>query len=280
MNRTYCVVMAIAALSLSACDKEATGQVAAVVNGEEITLQEINAELGNAPIPEGVDKKQVQQAALQRIVERRLLAQAARDDELDKTPDYLLRERQLRDALLVQLMGQRAERALKVPGQQEIDKFIAENPVMFGERKIFTVDRIQFPLPKDAAQLKALEGDHSMEAVANNLRSMGIAFRRDSAQVDSAILGQQRVRQIEALPAGEPFVIPENGIATVGVITGARAEPVPPANARPIAVEVLRNRQLGETMQQRLKQSRAAAKIEYQSGFAPAAGAAGTPKSK
>ncbi|RYG75195.1 MAG: hypothetical protein EON59_18460, partial [Alphaproteobacteria bacterium] len=198
MNRTISFTCALVALSLSACDKEATGQVAAVVNGEEITLQEINAELGSAAIPEGVDKKLVQQAALQRIVERRLLAQAARDDELDKTPDYLLRERQLRDALLVQLMGQRAERALKVPGEQEIDKFIADNPVMFAERKILAVDRIQFAMPKNVDQLKALENDHSMEAVAARLKQMGIEFRRDATQIDSAALGQQRLQQIRA----------------------------------------------------------------------------------
>lgn len=271
MNRIISFTCALAALSLTACDKEATGQVAAVVNGEEITLQEINAELGSTPIPEGIDKKVVQQAALQRIVERRLLAQAARDDELDKTPDYLLRERQLRDALLVQLMGQRAERALKVPGQQEIDKFIAENPVMFGERKILAVDRIQFAMPKNLDQLKSLEDDHSMEAVAGRLKQMGIEFNRDATQIDSAALGQQRLQQIRALPAGEPFVIPENGIVTVGVVTGERAEPVPAANARPLAVQALRNKQLSETIQQRLKQSRTNAEIAYQPGFAPAA---------
>lgn len=271
MNRTISFTCALVALSLTACDKEATGQVAAVVNGEEITLQEINAELGSTPIPEGVDKKVVQQAALQRIVERRLLAQAARDDELDKTSDYLLRERQLRDALLVQLMGQRAERALKVPGEQEIDKFIAENPVMFSERKILTVDRIQFAMPKNVDQLKALESDHSMEAVAARLKQMGIEFRRDTTQIDSAALGQQRLQQIRALPAGEPFVVPENGVVTVGVVTGERAEPIPAANARPLAVQALRNKQLSETMQQRLKQSRTNAEIQYQPGFAPAA---------
>ena len=271
MNRTISFTCALVALSLTACDKEATGQVAAVVNGEEITLQEINAELGSTPIPEGVDKKVVQQAALQRIVERRLLAQAARDDELDKTSDYLLRERQLRDALLVQLMGQRAERALKVPGEQDIDKFIAENPVMFSERKILTVDRIQFAMPKNVDQLKALESDHSMEAVAARLKQMGIEFRRDTTQIDSAALGQQRLQQIRALPAGEPFVVPENGVVTVGVVTGERAEPIPAANARPLAVQALRNKQLSETMQQRLKQSRTNAEIQYQPGFAPAA---------
>src|SRR3546814_15555745 len=87
-NRKFSLTFAAAALALWGCGKEATGQVGAGVNGEEITLREINAELGSRPIPEGVDKKVIQQAALQRLVERRLLAQAARDDELDKTPDY------------------------------------------------------------------------------------------------------------------------------------------------------------------------------------------------
>ena len=271
MYRTASIAIALASLSLAGCGKEATGQVAAVVNGDEITLQEINAELGNTPIPEGVDKKVVQQAALQKIVERRLLAQAAREDGLDKTPDYLLRERQLRDALLVQLMGQRAERAQKVPDQQEIDKFIGDNPLMFAERKILTIDRIQFALPEKVDQLKALENDHSMDAVAARLQQMGIQFRRDTPQVDAASLGQQRMAQIRALPAGEPFVVPENGVVTVGVIVGERPEPVSASEGRPLAVQALRKQKLNETVQQRLKQSRAAAEIEYQTGFAPAA---------
>ena len=33
-------------LSLSACEKKAEGQVVAVVNGDEITAQEVNGELG------------------------------------------------------------------------------------------------------------------------------------------------------------------------------------------------------------------------------------------
>lgn len=271
MYRTASIAITLASLTLAGCGKEATGQVAAVVNGEEITLQEINAELGNTPIPDGVDKKVVQQAALQKIVERRLLAQAAREDGLDKTPDYLLRERQLRDALLVQLMGQRAERALKVPDQQEIDKFIDDNPLMFAERKILTIDRIQFALPEKVDQLKALENDHSMDAVAARLQQMGIQFRRDTPQVDAASLGQQRMAQIRALPAGEPFVVPENGVVTVGVIVGERPEPVSASDARPLAVQALRKQKLTETVQQRLKQSRTAAEIEYQAGFAPAA---------
>lgn len=269
MRTKNLTAIALACLSLAACDKEPTGQVAAVVNGEEITLQEVNAELGSVNIPDGVDKKVLQQAALERVVERRLLAQAARDEGLDKTPDYLLRERQLRDALLVQLMGQKAQRAQRVPEQAEIDKFIADNPDMFADRKIFAIDRIQFPLPKDMGALKALENDHSMEAVAAHLQELGIKFARTDAQMDSAQVGKQRMQQIRALPAGEPFIAPENGMVTVAVIKSERAVPLTGDAARPLAVQAIQNQQLTSAMQDRLKQARAAAEIKYQPDFAP-----------
>jgi len=87
-------------MCLSACNREATGQVAAVVNDDEITLQEINAELAALQIPETADKKLVQQQALQRIIERRLLAQEASADGVATSQDYLIRERQLRMLLV------------------------------------------------------------------------------------------------------------------------------------------------------------------------------------
>ncbi len=261
------------ALLLAGCQKEATGQVAAVVNGEEITLQEINAEIGEVQLPEGVDKTQVQQAALQRIIDRRLLAQAAREDGLDKTPDFLLRRRQLEDALLIQLLGQRTGRTTSVPEAKAIDDFMSQNPAVFGGRTVYTVDRIQFPIPSDANKLRALEDDHSMDAVAATLRRMEIQFTRAPAQMDSAQLGQARLNQIRALPEGEPFVIPEGGIVTVAVITGESAQPVQGDQARPAAVQMMRNQSLSDAMRQRLESEKAEADVKYQPGFAPPAAA-------
>src|SRR3546814_13365391 len=108
-----------------------------------------------------------------------------------------------------------------------------------------------------------------MDAVAARLTQMGIEFRRDTPQIDAAVLGPQRMQQIRALPEGEPFVIPENGVVTVGVITSERAEPVSPANARPLAVQALRNKQLAATIPERLTQSRAPAGISAQTGLPP-----------
>ncbi|MES2782397.1 MAG: EpsD family peptidyl-prolyl cis-trans isomerase [Pseudomonadota bacterium] len=269
MYRGHIIGVVCMAILLAGCDKKPEGQVAAVVNGDEITLQEINTEIGNANIPAGADSKEVQRAALQRIVERRLLAQSAKEDGLDKTPEYLIRSRQINDALLVQLLGQRAEKSFEVPDQQAINKYMAENPSMFAGRKMYVVDRIQFGLPSDVAQLKTLESAHSMEEVAKTLNGLGIKFERGAAKMDSAQLGQQRLDQILALPAGEPFVIPENGMVTVAVITGESPLAGSSAEMAAMATQALRRKALTTSLEQRLKQARAKGEIKYQPEFAP-----------
>lgn len=269
MFRGHIIGVVCMAILLAGCDKKPEGQVAAVVNGDEITLQEINTEIGNANIPAGADSKEVQRAALQRIVERRLLAQSAKEDGLDKTPEYLIRSRQINDALLVQLLGQRAEKSFEVPDPQAINKYMAENPSMFAGRKMYVVDRIQFGLPSDVAQLKTLESAHSMEEVAKTLNGLGIKFERGAAKMDSAQLGQQRLDQILALPAGEPFVIPENGMVTVAVITGESPLAGSSAEMAAMATQALRRKALTTSLEQRLKQARAKGEIKYQPEFAP-----------
>ena len=271
MARKRIVIALLAFATLAACEREATGQVAAVVNGEEITLQEVNAELAGAQVPESADEDVVRRAALERIVERRLLAQAARADGLDSSQDYLIRERQLQDALLVQILGERLERTVAVPDDQDIEAYMRENPNAFSDRKIYTIDRIQFPMPDDFSRLSVLEDDHSMAAVARRLEGLEIEFRRDEGQIDSAAIGQQRLQQLLALPEGEPFVIPENGIVTIGVITGERSEPLSAGDARPLAVRSMRAERMRNSMQQRLAQARESAEIDYQPDFAPIA---------
>lgn len=264
---------------LAGCDKEATGQVAAVVNGEEITLQELNAELESASIPEGADQKAMQQAALQRVIDRRLLAQEAREDGIDKSPEFLARRRQVEEALLVQMLARGVERGSEVPDEKAIDQYIEANPALFGNRTIYALDRIQFAIPSNPEQLRQLESAHSMDAVAAKLEELNIDFSRGPGQMDSAQVGQELLGRILALPDGEPFILPEGGAVTVAVITGETKQPNSGDQARPLAVQAMRNKSLSDSLQQRLKSAKAEAEIEYQSGFAPAQQSNSTPQS-
>lgn len=256
-------------LALAGCEKKSGGQVAAVVNGDEITLQEINAEIGTTDIPAGVDKASVRQAALQRIIQRRLLAQVAQDEELDQSAEFLLRRRALEDALLVQLLAKKVNGSIRVPDARELDAFVAKRPNMFGQRAILTLDRIQFAAPSDSTKLEVLKADHSLDAIAKTLQSQGITFSREPAELDTGQLTHAVLQQIEALPAGEPFIMPQGGLITAGVVTARRPIPMVGENAKPIAAMALRNEQLSKAVEQRLNAAKAKAKIDYQAGFAP-----------
>ena len=165
------------------------------------------------------------------------------------------------------------KKTFQVPDQRAIDSYIAKNPSMFSGRKMYTVDRIQFAIPADMARLKTLEDDHSMEAVATKLNGLGIKFERSPAKMDSAQLGEQRLQQILALPDGEPFVIPENGLVTVAVITGEAPVAANVAEMGQLATQALRNKALTTSLQNRLKQARAKGDVKYQTGFALTPGA-------
>lgn len=265
------VLVAAGALMLSSCEKAAEGQVAAVVNGEEITLQEINAALAQANVPEGVDKKVLQQRALQQIVDRRLLAQSAKESGIDQDPTYLIRQRQLSEALLVQMYATKAGTTLKVPDQAAINAYTQAHPFAFANRTVYGVDQIIFPAPANLEDLKALESANTLEEVGAILTEMKIQFQRKAAQMDSVQVPPAMMAQIVSLAPGEPFVIPTGSTVTANVIKAQQKVPFDADKASPVAVKAIRNEEMASIMKQRLGDAKAKAEITYQPGFEPAA---------
>lgn len=272
MNMKRNMVLATSLLAMlaatSGCKREASGQVVAVVDGEEITAQEINAEIGGK-IPPKVDPKEVQRQTLQQIIDRRLIAKAAKDDGIDKDQEYLLKQRQVNDALLIQMLGQRTDRTFRIPDTGEIQKYMTAHPTMFAQRQILQTDRISIPTPVDMQKVSAIKDDHSMDAVAARLTALNIKFTRDTAPLDTAALPPEIIGRIHKLPPGEPFVIPQPGVLMVLLVTSSAPQPVAIDQARPVVVQLMRKEAVEKAIRQRLKTQRDAAKIEYQPGFAP-----------
>ncbi|WP_277969473.1 SurA N-terminal domain-containing protein [Sphingomonas echinoides] len=269
-NKTMLITGAGALLLLvGGCDKKVGGQVVAVVNGEEVTQQEVNAELQGANIPATADRKAIMAQVVQQIVDRKLLVQKAKAEGLDKSPSYLEQLRRGEDALIINLLTTKAAKGVSLPDATAVDKFIADNPTLFSQRKRYTLDQISFPQPSDQAVLRQLEPAHSLEAVAATLSAAGIRFTRGTNTLDTAMLAPAVAAKIAALPAGEPFVTPDKGQIVASVITATTPAPTADAQARPAALELLRRQSLGNAMQKQLEAARASAKITYQPGFAP-----------
>jgi len=274
------LLVAVGAASLVAgCHKAPTGQVVATVDGDEVTLTELNAELATMQIPPNADKKMVQNAALERIIERKLLANAARQDGIDQNPEFVVRRQQLEDALLVQMLAKKIGGGVKAPGATAVDKYMSDNANMFAGRTIYTVDQIQFDTPKRQDYVKGLAAAKTMNDVVAVLDSNGIKYERGNAQMDSAAVPAPMMAQILKVPAGEPFVVPMGAKVAVSVITGNKPAPQTGDAVRPYAVNAVKNAELGKLLQDKLTAEKAKAKIQYQSGFSapPAPGTAAKP---
>lgn len=267
------IVLAVGlALMASACNKKAEGQTVAVVNGEEITATELNAELANAKLPNGADKEQARSRILQSMIDRRLLAQQARTDGLDKSPEFLNRQRKLTEDLLINMYVSRQIDTAQLPPNSEIEKFETSHPWIFAKREKWYLDQIRFTMPTDAATKAKLKDAKSLEAVAAALQGSGVAFTRQKNQLDTAIIPQNIYGQLMTADPGEPFIIPVGNQAVASVIVSREANPLTGEQARSVAVTAMRRQQASTLMQTRLKTARQGAKIEYKEGFAPAAG--------
>ncbi|GGB24248.1 hypothetical protein GCM10011380_12260 [Sphingomonas metalli] len=270
--------MLTSAIAVAGCKREATGQVVAVVNGEEVSLSELNGELKNAPA--GGDKDVIRAAALQNLINRKLLVQQARDRGIDKDPDFLQRERRTDDQLMIEMLGQQVTKNIPVPTPTDTDRFIQQNPQMFAQRAVYNLDQIVFAMPSDRNKLKALEADHSLDAVAKRLSAMNIQFQRQQSKLDTLATPPDLLKQVTALPAGEPFVIATGGNVVVSVLNGKSDAPIDGENARKVAAEMIRRNAVTDIAQKQLKQARDAAKIDYQPGFEPKGDAAAAAKAK
>lgn len=263
--------MCAAAALLAGCHKgPPEGQVAATVNGQEVTLQELNTEIQASNIPQGMDKKLAQQQALQHIIDRKLLLNAAREKKIDKSPEFQAQKQRADELLLAQTYVKQQLSAVPVPADGDITKFMNEHPNAFANREMLQLDQIRFQAsPSDVKKLEVLKQDHNLDAVAAHLTGLGIKFDRGKAGLDTAQVPTAMIKKINELPAGEPFVLPSSGILTVNVITGRQPIATDSAQARQGAVGAWRQQQFTKLIGDQLKSMRDSAKITYQNGFAP-----------
>ncbi len=267
-----------AAVTLGACGNETKaedslkkGQVVATVDGEDITVYELNAELQGLNLPNGERRRAVEKAALQRMIERKLLASIARERGLEKTPDYLLQKRLADENILVSLLRRDVARKVPPVSDEEAERYVADHPLTFGERKIWVVDQIQFPAPADTAALKSYEPLKTLDQIEAKLTADGTPFRRIPTSIDTLQISPENTRRIAALPPGEVFITPVGSGLSANLITETRASPVTGNDALQLAKSMIQRQKLVDSAKAELEPmvKQAKAEVRYQPGYAP-----------
>lgn len=250
-----------------------TGEVVAKVDGHEITLRQLRAELQGVPVADPKQMKALQQRALQLIVFRTLLADAARKQGIDKSPDFVMQRDRMVDTLLTQMLQAKTAKAVPAPSPEEVDRFISDHPALFAQRKIFNVDQIRFVRPADPAILKGLQPLNSLDEIAAFLTSKNIKFARGDGRLDAVALDSKVVDAIAKVPQGEPFVIGGGDALLANQIKSVDVQPLQGANATKYAAALLTRQHTQEAVQREAQQVIAAGmkRVAYNPAYAPPA---------
>ncbi len=275
------MLLAVASLALTACNKgsdKPEGQVVATVDGKEITVNEVNAEMNAiGSQANGAPRKLVEAVGLARVIERKMLAAEARTRKLDQSPQFVLAKTRNDENLLVQAL--QAEVAGKVPEtpREQAQKYINDNPIIFGDRRILILDQIQFLQGPSFATLPLKEAK-SMQAVERMLLAANVEFRRAPQQLDTLVLDPRLSKEVVRLaagPNGEPFMFTDQPagapapIVYVNVVSEMKVEPFIGERAIAYAQQLIQRQEIAKRLQAELTRLREAmkGKIVYAAGY-------------
>ena len=133
----------------------APSQVAAKVNGTELTVHQVNYALQRIP---NLDPEQTKAASLQvvrNLVEQEVIAQKALDDKLDRDPAVVQALDAARRQILAEAYMSRKLGTPDEPSDAEVTDYFNQHPELFAKRKIYRLQEISIKAPKDKSRMRA-----------------------------------------------------------------------------------------------------------------------------
>lgn len=265
----------LACIALSGCgmiggDKAPKGQVVATVNGEEITVTELNRELAGASPANPAERKAAEQAALESIITRKLVAQASKDQKLDKTPIFAQQEQQAKEAMLVGAMQRKISSTVVAPTRAEGEKFVAEHPNMFANRRVMVVDQIVVGSFKPEL-MKEFEPMTTLEQIEAVLVRENLDFQRTTTVLDTLNAPEDLTKTLANLPPNEIFIFPRGNAVFVNQIRDNRVMPFTGDRAINYAMAGLKSLRTQEALVKQLEAIRKAGEgeITYNDKYKP-----------
>lgn len=267
------VLSAVFALALAACggaSKTGTsGQVVARVDGDEISIHQLNVQLSQLPVA-AADPKAVGTEVLDRLVDQQLLVKKAMEQKLDRNPDVIQKLEAAKREVLARAYGESLGGSNVPADPVAVRDFYREHPDLFSRRRIYTLAELVVR-PREAqreavmAQVKAAA---SVDDLAAWLKANDVPFVASGGRKPAEQLPLDLLPRFAALKDGEIAYF--GGGASISVIQLQTSEeaPVSEADAANAIQQYIAARRRAELLREELQRLRASAKIEYLGEFA------------
>lgn len=257
--RKWTFSLAVAALlALAACNGEETGkagtadtgadsadsgakevsQVIAKVGKTEVTVHQLNVEL--AQLGQVADPDLARRQALEAIVYRTALAQAAQSDKLDRNPDVLIQVQALKDKTLAEAYLRSQTATTPAPTATEIDDFMLQNPMMFDRRRVYDFQRMVMPTMAFSDELKPfIDGKTDLTELETELKRRGTQYNFDEVSIGSGQFPADVQARLPTYAEGDSLILHgDNTIAVLKILKWIEA-PLPREQSAELAKNIL-----------------------------------------
>ncbi len=271
---------ATAAVLLAGCGQQksaSTSEVAAKVNGDDITVDQLNFLLqhqrGGAPDTSDAASRR----ALERLIDEQLVVQKAVAAKLDKDPQVIAQLEAVRREILVRRFVETAADTAGKPTDEAVRKYYDAHPATFAQRRVFTLQRMDIQAGDDRradveAHVKSLK---SVNELTDWLKAQNLHYVVKQEQDASDQLPPVLIDKLAAMKDGESTVLPApSGVLAVTLVSSVAA-PKTLADAHPAIEQYLSQNSRSEVVTNLQKTLRDGADIKYQGRFAASAPATG-----
>lgn len=267
----------LVALSLAGCGNKGAAtkdtQVAAKVNGDELTVHQLNFELAKMGNLGQEQAKQVASQVLKRMVDEQLLVQKAISDKVDRDPQVVQALDAARRQLLAQALLQKLTAGQAKPSDAEMAGYYAKNPALFSERRIYRLEEINVQVtPTNVDAVKAqLQQTKNLNDFGNWLKAQNIPARAGQSTKAAEQLPLELLPRLQQMKDGQAITFTAPGALNILVLIGSQQQPLTQEQAKPMIERFLVNAKKREVAEAELKKLKETAKIEYLGDYANAA---------
>jgi peptidyl-prolyl cis-trans isomerase C len=254
---------------LAACGEQRSGkgsQVVATVNGEEITVMQLNRVLESSGVREVTPE--VRKSAIESLAAEELLVQAAIKSKIPRDSAFVQSLDNARRRLLAQIFAERMVYPKTVVSAAEIADYYNKEPLLFANRRKFRMTTFRAAGADVTPQVSAaLQQVKSVDEVRGVLDARGIKYETQLASIAPEQIPVAELQAFAKASVGDLFINPDkNGTVMLMSVTAIEDDvPLTLERARPMIEEFLRNSRNREATEAYLARARASAEIIYTS---------------
>jgi EpsD family peptidyl-prolyl cis-trans isomerase len=265
------ILLVLVFLAPAGCERAAAdrpgAQLAAKVNGTEISVHQLRTGAGGAGNPAGMAQ------ALEKVIDRELLVQKALAAKLDRDPQVLQSIEDARRQLLAQAYIERsisvAASAAAGSTRDEVRAFYAENPALFAERRIYRLRELAVSAPAEMIDVLRAEAAKArdLDEIGTWLRLRKAKYSVNAVEQPAEQLPLSFLPRLAGMKPGELAVFATPLGASVIQLVHAEEAPLTEQQAAPLIEQFLAGRRRLETAAAEVKRLREVATIEYLGEF-------------